>query len=134
MDRIRSPPTFFSIVLAVSPTSTGLLRGYLLTYDIGDLEIEGIVERTPFPIPLEERDPDELTPDELRELVRRSRAEKAAAVKIKQEPKREKRARKHSDGVNDDDPEGDVTVMSESNKRKRTRESMETAAVIDLSD
>jgi hypothetical protein len=99
-----------------------------------DLQVEGIIERSPSPVPLEERDPDELTPDELRELVRRSRAEKASAVKIKQEVKREKRAREHLDGSTSADEEGDVTIMSENNKRQRTRASMENAEVVDLSD
>jgi hypothetical protein len=99
-----------------------------------DLQVEGIIERPPSPVPLEERDPDELTPDELRELVRRSRAEKASTVKIKQEVKREKRARKHFDGGHGGDDEGDVTIMSENNKRRRTRASMDNAELIDLSD
>jgi len=54
-------------------------------------------------------------------------------VKVKKEFKREKRARQRSATLSDDD-EGDVTIMSENNKRRRTRASMENAEVIDLSD
>lgn len=100
----------------------------------GDLQIEGIIERTPSPVPLEERDPDELTPDELREQNRLLR-ERRPSVKIKQDSKREKRTRQSSATPGtDDDEEGGVTFVSESNKRKRTRESMEGEEVIDLSD
>jgi hypothetical protein len=56
-------------------------------------------------------------------------------VEIKKEIKREKRARQRSATLsNNDDDEGDVTIMSENNKRQRTRASMENAEVIDLSD
>jgi hypothetical protein len=56
-------------------------------------------------------------------------------VEIKQEFKREKRARQRSATLsNDDDDEGDMTFVSETNKRRRTRESMEMSEVIDLSD
>jgi hypothetical protein len=100
----------------------------------GDLEIEGIIERAPSPVPLVDRNPDDLTPDELREQNRLLR-ERQPSVKIKQEFKREKRARQRSATLsNDDDDEGGVTFVSETNKRRRTRESMENSEVIDLSD
>ncbi|KAM0701950.1 hypothetical protein Q7P35_010860 [Cladosporium inversicolor] len=99
-----------------------------------DLQIEGIIERTPSPIPLEERDPNELTPDELREQNRLLR-EKRPSVKIKEEIKSEKRTRQHSATLsNEDDGEGDVTFVSEANKRRRKRESMEGEELIDLSN
>ena len=103
-------------------------------FDTEDLEVEGIVERAPSPVPLVDRDPDELTPDELREQVRLLRA-RQPAVEIKQEFKREKRARKRSVTLGNDDAEdGDVTFVSATNKRRRTRDSMEGEEVIDLSD
>ncbi|KIV79492.1 hypothetical protein PV11_07052 [Exophiala sideris] len=50
------------------------------------LQILGILPRTPEPVPLEARDPDSLTLDEARELLRRQMAEREAArVKIKKE-------------------------------------------------
>jgi len=101
----------------------------------GDLEIEGIVERAPSPVPLVDRNPDELTPEELREQIRLLRAARQPAVKIKKESKPAKRARKRPVPLNnDDDDEGDVTFVSESNKRRRTKESMEGEDVIDLSN
>lgn len=130
--RTQSPPTSSSIVLAVSSTSVSVLREAITKHNTGDLEIEGIIERAPSPVPLIDRDPDDLTPDELREqnrLLRQSRP----SVKVKKEFKREKRARQRSATLSDDD-EGDVTIMSENNKRRRTRASMENAEVIDLSD
>jgi hypothetical protein len=112
----------------------GLLRTTPTNYNTGDLEIEGIVERPPSPVPLIDRDPDELTAEELREQVRLLRA-RQPTVEIKQELKREKRARQRSATLsNDDDDEGDITFVSETNKRRRTRDSMENAEVIDLSD
>jgi len=103
--------------------------------DTDDLQVEGIIERTPSPVPLEERDPEELTPEELRELVRRTRAEKASTTKVKQEFKPEKRVRERSATLgNDDDEEGDVTVTSHTDRRKRARASMEGAEMIDLTE
>jgi hypothetical protein len=99
----------------------------------GDLEIEGIIERPPQPIPLEERDPDELTPDELREQVPLLRAA-ATKVKVKQELKREKRALSVTLDADDngDSGDGDVAITGASDKRKRARASAESVEVIDL--
>jgi hypothetical protein len=100
--------------------------------DSGDLEIEGIVER---PVPLEERDPEGLTPDELREQVRLLRAA-ASKVKVKQEPKREKRARSVTLDVddNDDGEDGDVTITGVSDRRKRAKASAGSIEVLDLTE
>jgi hypothetical protein len=129
----QSPPTSFSIVPAVSQTPLRLTRSVFADYSIGDLEIEGIIERASSPVPLIDRDPEDLTPDELREQNRLLR-ERRPSVKVKKEVKREKRARQRSATLSNDGDEGDVTFVSETNKRRRTRESMENAEVIDLSD
>lgn len=100
------------------------------------MEVEGIVERprspTP-PVPLEDRDPDELTPEELRQQVRLLRA---SQVKVKQEFKREKRARESSStaGNGEDDDDGDITMTSHSDRRKRARASVGGDEVVDLTD
>lgn len=101
----------------------------------GDLEIEGIIERAPSPVPLVDRDPDELTADELREQNRLLRARKPA-VEIKQEKKSKKRARASSATLNNDneDEEGDVTITSHTDRRKRTRASMEGVETVDLTE
>lgn len=102
--------------------------------DLGDLEIEGIVERPPSPTPpvsLEERDPDDLTPEELREQVRLLRARAADRVKIKQEIKREKRGHERSATLSDDE-DGDITITSEGNRRKRAK--IVDEEVVDLTD
>jgi hypothetical protein len=101
---------------------------------LGDLEVEGITERAPSPVPLIDRDPDELTPAELREQVRLLRAARASTVNVKQEFKREKRARERSVTLGADDDEGDVTITSISDRRKRVRASMGDAEVVDLSE
>jgi hypothetical protein len=86
-----------------------------------------------------DRNPDELTPDELREQVHLLRA-KHAAVEIKQENMPQKRARArsatldHDDEDDDDDDEGDVTITSTSDRRKRARAGMEGAETIDLTE
>lgn len=118
----------------MNPTSLGLFGNPIAKHNTGDLEIEGIIERAPYPVPLVDRDPDGLTPDELREQNRLLR-ERRASVKIKNEFKREKRTRQRSATLSnddDDDDEGAVTFVSETNKRRRARESMENAEVIDL--
>ncbi|KAK5720874.1 hypothetical protein LTR15_006836 [Elasticomyces elasticus] len=82
---------------------------------IEDLQIEGVIARSPTPVPLEERDPDLLTLEEARQLVRRAREREEARVQIKQEIKKEKR--NHAQ-VDEDDP--DVSFEGERNQRSRT--------------
>ncbi|KAK1820342.1 hypothetical protein LTR12_005205 [Friedmanniomyces endolithicus] len=91
-----------------------------------DLQIEGVIARTPSPSPLEDRDPDSLTAEEARELVRRMRAQQDEQVRIK----REKRAR--SVTHDDDEP---AAVASENRRRKRPRASHDSGIdVVDLTD
>jgi hypothetical protein len=60
---------------------------------IGGIQIEGVMERSPTPVPLEERDTESLTAEEARELVRRLRTREENAALVKSEYKRGKRAR-----------------------------------------
>lgn len=114
-----------------------------MTYDeIADLQTEGLIARTPSPIPLEDRDPASLTAEEAREalaIVQRRRNEQ---VKIKQEIKREREDERDEtlesdqvDGLDDDDD--DLVIVgsaTRAHKRVCTRRSVESAAaVIDLS-
>ncbi|KAK4954399.1 hypothetical protein LTR10_007830 [Elasticomyces elasticus] len=95
-----------------------------------DLQIEGVLPRTPSPVPLEERDPDSLTAEEARELVRQMRAIQKDNVQVK----REKRERS-STALEDDDDEDDARASSESRGRKRQRRSTDSAIdVVDLTD
>ncbi|KAK3645714.1 hypothetical protein LTR56_008901 [Elasticomyces elasticus] len=80
-----------------------------------DLQIEGIIPRSPTPVPLEERDPDLLNLEEARQLVRQAREREEARVRVKQEIKKEKRTHAEVDG---DDP--DVSFEGERSKRSRT--------------
>ncbi|KAM0716428.1 hypothetical protein Q7P37_007873 [Cladosporium fusiforme] len=99
-----------------------------------DLQIEGIIERSPSPVPLEDRDPNDLTLEEARELARRAqlkRTENDNQLKIKQEGRPVKRRRSASvdvEAADDSGDEGDVTFVSHSDARKRAR----NAEVIDL--
>lgn len=90
-----------------------------------DLQIEGIIPRSPSPVPLEERDPDTLTAEEARELVRIQRQQLQNRVKVKKE-KRER----EEDEVSDD---GEVTMMGEQRKGQRTSTDS-GIEVIDLSN
>jgi hypothetical protein len=87
-----------------------------------------------------DRNPDELTSDELREQVHLLRT-KHAAAEIKQENRPQKRARARSatldhddEDDDDDDDESDVTITSTSDRRKRARAGMEGAETIDLTE
>ncbi|KAK5135531.1 hypothetical protein LTR08_005166 [Meristemomyces frigidus] len=100
-----------------------------------DLQIEGVISREPTPVPLEERDPDDLTPEEARELVRLLRA-KQKQTAVKSEFKKEKRT--HSQVIDvddDDDDDDDVTISSGNYSRKRHCSSRDSGVeIIDLSD
>ena len=94
----------------------------------------GIIERTPIPVPLEERPIDEPTPEQLRELVRRQKAEKEAArVKIKKEKTEANletlRNLKREYGGNDDKDDEEISMIETPKKKQRP----DPAGLIDLS-
>ncbi|KAL1583153.1 hypothetical protein WHR41_07916 [Cladosporium halotolerans] len=104
-----------------------------------DLQVEGIIERSPSPVPLEDRDPETLTPEELREQNRLLRARQEAINNIKSEVKQEARKRKRQRSVTvgreqhddtDEGDEGDVTFTGVSGRRKVPR----PEDIIDLID
>ncbi|KAK5737366.1 hypothetical protein LTR17_006783 [Elasticomyces elasticus] len=80
-----------------------------------------VIPRTPSPIPLEERPVEELSIDEMRELVTRQRAKEASQEdrEVKQNIKRER-------GVDD----GDIEVVGHVSKKARMSNAIE---VVDLS-
>lgn len=97
-------------------------------------------------MPLEKRDPERLTLEELREQLRLLRA-RESATNMKQEfkPERSKRARSATLGQdnrkedinneeNNDDKDDEVTITAEWDRRKRARASAEGAEVIDLTE
>ncbi|CAK3999070.1 Hypothetical predicted protein [Lecanosticta acicola] len=95
-----------------------------------DLQIEGILERSPSPTPLEERDPDTLTREELRQLLDRRNHELQDYNRIK----REKRERSVTTGGAADDDDDDVTFTG-SGPSKRHRVSDDSGVdIIDLTD
>ncbi|KAK0941050.1 hypothetical protein LTR29_007326 [Friedmanniomyces endolithicus] len=90
-----------------------------------DLQIEGVIARTPSPSLLEDRDPDSLTAEEARGLVRRMRAQQDKQVRVKRE--------KRSCSVTHDSDT--ATVASEKRRRKRARASHDSRIdVVDLTD
>ena len=107
--------------------SVPIAKGEKLTSSLGDLQIEGIISRTPTPTPLEDRDPESLTVEEARELVRRQREQLAGMATVKNEK------REHS-AVDGDDEDSDLVVI-EQRVRKRYRTSQDSGlAVIDLTE
>lgn len=81
-------------------------------------------------MPLEDRDPDTLTLDEARELLRRQRDQ----LQIKKEIKKEKRD--HATLIEDDDSDdGDGEISFEGERSKRSRTLQASAAdVVDLTE
>ncbi|KAI5362322.1 hypothetical protein Slin15195_G059730 [Septoria linicola] len=98
-----------------------------------DLQIEGLIPRSPTPVPLEERDPDDLTPEEARELVRRLRRTQQQQIEIKKEGLKKKRARSATLDA-DSDSEG-VVITGATSSRKRARQSTDSGIeLIDLTE
>ncbi|KAK5125704.1 hypothetical protein LTR85_011978 [Meristemomyces frigidus] len=92
-----------------------------------DLQIEGIIARSPSPVPLEERDPEDLTPEELREQVRLLRAREERRVMVKPEK------REHSTLSGDGEDHVDLTTSNGTRDRKRHRTSHDSGVeVVDL--
>lgn len=90
-----------------------------------DLQIEGVLERSPSPVPLEERDPATLTREELQQLLAQRNREREDYLRVKRE-KRERSATVVDD--NDDD----VSFTGEG-RSKRSRTSNDSGVeLIDL--
>ena len=92
-----------------------------------------LIPRTPSPdpveaCPLEDRPLEELTPDEMRELIRRQRANKDDVKPIKQEVKRERSESEANAGE-----DNDIEVIDFRPKKKLRRIGV-AAEVIDFTD
>lgn len=94
-----------------------------------DLQIEGIIPRSPSPVPLEDRNRDTLTAEEARELVKIQRQKLLDQARVK----KEKREREDDEEGEDADDDGDVTVTGERSKRPRLSNDS-GIQVIDLSN
>ena len=109
-----------------------------------DLQIEGIIPRSRSPVPLEDRDPDDLSREEARELVRRMRARYHEAGSVKKEKgnglvavKNEKRHRSATMLSNNESNKDQVDFISENPAKKRQRSAFHAEIeieVIDLSE
>ncbi|KAK5118301.1 hypothetical protein LTR62_002814 [Meristemomyces frigidus] len=95
-----------------------------------DLQIQGIIRRSPSPTPLEARDPDTLTAEEARELVRRIRRREDKFVKVE----REDAKRPPPPSVDDDDDSDDDEVMIESEAHRRKRHRVAADAEVEVID
>ncbi|KAG9517387.1 hypothetical protein KCV07_g6167, partial [Aureobasidium melanogenum] len=78
-----------------------------------------IIPRTPSPVPLEDRPINELSPEEMAELLRRYKANASSTAEIKKELKRER--------DDDDDDDDDDDNNSRARKRARTSASADPA-------
>ncbi|KAK4503069.1 hypothetical protein PRZ48_006496 [Zasmidium cellare] len=93
-----------------------------------DLQIEGIIPRSPSPVPLEQRDPATLDANELRQLLERRNEELKTLSKIK----KEKRERSTTMVGEDDD---DDQVIETERRSKRHRTSQDSGIdVVDLTE
>ncbi|KZM22349.1 hypothetical protein ST47_g6512 [Ascochyta rabiei] len=90
-----------------APYSTYALKSLLL------------IPRSPTPVPLEDKDVDALSPEELRELVRRQRVRDAASRTVKQEAgvKRE-RPNERSSALPDNTDDDELLVVSTKRRRE----------------
>ncbi|KAK4895147.1 hypothetical protein LTR27_006753 [Elasticomyces elasticus] len=128
-NRSFGPPVMFQAAgnSGGQPTNREVRKGEVLaTYvfkyrSLAALQALHIIPRTPSPVPLEERPVEELSIEEMRELVTRQRAKEASQAerRVKQEFKRER-------GVDD----GDVEVVGHVSKKARMSNAIE---VVDLS-
>ncbi|UPX16789.1 uncharacterized protein EKO05_0007175 [Ascochyta rabiei] len=78
-----------------------------------------LIPRSPTPVPLEDKDVDALSPEELRELVRRQRVRDAASRTVKQEAgvKRE-RPNERSSALPDNTDDDELLVVSTKRRRE----------------
>ncbi|KAI4700112.1 hypothetical protein J4E81_004148 [Alternaria sp. BMP 2799] len=81
------------------------------------LRILGLVPHEPTPPPLEERPEDELTPHELRQLVKQLKDRNAASVKIKKEAGVKRK--RVDEAIEVSDEEGVMVLWTENRKRHR---------------
>lgn len=95
-----------------------------------DLQIEGILERSPTPPPFEERDPDTLTREELRELLRRRTEKVEELQRVKQEGVKRERATT----IIDDDDDDQVVITGEGSSKRRRTSDDSAIEVVDLTD
>lgn len=81
-----------------------------------------VLPRSPSPVPLEERDVDTLSPEEMRQLLRRQRERDVAAKALKrgQGVKRERSRERSRTATVDDGDAGDVSFVS-AKRRKLPR-------------
>ncbi|PPJ51979.1 hypothetical protein CBER1_10695 [Cercospora berteroae] len=101
-----------------------------------DLQIMGVMPRSPSPVPLEERDPNTLTLEESRELVRRMRErEREQQTEIKKEGQKKSAKRARSETLEADSDDEAVLVTGERPAQKRSRQSTDSGVeIVDLTE
>ncbi|RMY79831.1 hypothetical protein D0864_08916 [Hortaea werneckii] len=92
------------------------------------LQSMGILPRSPSPVPLEDRDIEDLNPEEMRELLRRQqRQRKSSEAPIKREIKRER-----MEFEDEDDDGDDVEIVDQPEKKRRLDVDNAGTEVVDL--
>ncbi|KAK7534484.1 hypothetical protein JOL62DRAFT_554513 [Phyllosticta paracitricarpa] len=108
---------------------------YIIRYRSTEaLKIMGLIPRTPEPIPLEERPVDELTPEEMKELIRRQKVELETARDIKRESSSEPVQPKWEQWFRSQWEDGDELSVTEVRPAKRTKTSEAPIDTVDLTD
>ncbi|KAI6867216.1 hypothetical protein KC338_g3268 [Hortaea werneckii] len=93
------------------------------------LQSMGILPRSPSPTPLEDRNIEDLSPEEMRELLRRQqRQRESSKIPIKREIKRER-----IESEDDDDDGDDVEIVDQPEKKRRLDADAAGTEVVDLS-
>ena len=88
----------------------------------------GILPRSPSPIPLEDRNIEDLNPEEMRELLRRQQRQRdSSEIPIKREIKRER-----IEFEDDDDDGDDVEIVDQPEKKRRLDVDDAGTEVVDL--
>lgn len=93
-----------------------------------------VLPRSPSPMPLEERDVDTLSPEEMRQLLRRQRERDVAAKAMKREQgvKRERSRERSRTATVDDGDAGDVYFVSAKRRKLRVTLDEDGTETIDL--
>lgn len=102
----------------------------------GDLQIEGIIPRTPSPAPLDELDLDTMTREQAIEALRQQRESQQASSSVRVKRERAPTMVIYDDGSDDEEgDEGGVSITSVGPVKKRQRTSADSGIdLIDLTD
>ena len=107
-----------------------LLRA-LLTRSVEDLQIEGVIERSPDPEPSGDPDLENMSAEEMRNLISSMRAREK---EVKLEKRKHSTVIKDETGDDDDDHEVAITASQPAKRLQQSFESVAEVEVLDLTD